>query len=211
MGRYEAMSVSKYSTNYFDEAFFTGQKGLTQKRNQDSGQFFVFAVKIFETYGKKGYDWLEVGCGWGWRMKHLQNLGENARGFDVGEYAIKNSVAKNAYVDNIIDLKSSQAADVIYTVNVIEYLDPKDIQTALKNLWKLTKKYLIFSVVCTDSNCLKNQHIDERLYWEGTARLTRKPKKWWEGQFKKAGIWKYYNKKESMKYGWDSFWIMERK
>lgn len=205
------MSVSKYDVKYFDEAFFTGKKGLMQKRNQDGGQFYGFAVAMFQEYGKKNNSWLEVGCGWGWRMRHLQNLGEAITGFDVGEYAIKNNVAKGAYVDNILDLSNVISSDIVFTVNVIEYLDPKDVQTALKNLWALTRKHLLFSVVCTDSDCLKDQHIDERLYWEGTARLTRKPMKWWEGQFKKAGIWKFYNKKLSKKFGWDAFWIFDKR
>lgn len=92
---------------------------------------------------------LEIGCGEGYITKHIQDLGITIEGADISERIIH--IAQKLHpsiefrIQSIYDLDSSQKKyDIIFINQVLEHLEEKE--RAMRQIQRITKKYLFFSV-----------------------------------------------------------------
>jgi len=90
---------------------------------------------------------LEVGCGMGWITHYLQELGENAEGFDIVQYAVDNSIAKNVFQADMIDTVNwDKKWEIVFAINTIEYLEEDEILIALKGLSQIFTDTLLLYI-----------------------------------------------------------------
>ena len=168
------------SGRFFDEDYFTGKsKKKGGDRSKDSGVQFQLAATLVKFFGK-GVAFLDAGCGMGFCLRHLQNMGVTAVGFDISKYAVKNSVAKDVKSGSVIKPpKMKGPFGVVYSANVLGYLADSDVDKALKALNALTDQYLVLGIVTDASN--------DASYGQKTRKDLRTGE-WWEKRFKKAKL-----------------------
>jgi 2-polyprenyl-3-methyl-5-hydroxy-6-metoxy-1,4-benzoquinol methylase len=95
---------------------------------------------------------LDVGCAHGYLIAELQNkFGHSVQGIDYSPYAVKNSeksVRKKITRGDILRLPfRKNEFDVVICLDVINYLEKKDIPKAVKNLANITKEYIFFGAI----------------------------------------------------------------
>ena len=194
--------MKDYKASFFDKEFFvrkTGEKGA--QRDGDSPHYYSTAVFLFKIFGGKKYTWLDVGCGMGWKVRHLKNLGEDARGFDKSKYAVENKITEN--VEQGDSRTYNKPADIVIAERTLEYLHPDDVLGALKNLWALTGKYMIVMPVCLDAESFMMPYLG------APGRLTLEAKSWWTKKFIEAGMTPDTDKTAILRQpaGWDCLWV----
>lgn len=194
--------MKNYKASFFDKEFFvrkTGEKGA--QRDGDSPHYYSTAVFLFKIFGGKKYTWLDVGCGMGWKVRHLKNLGEDARGFDISKYAVENKITEN--VEQGDSRTYNKPADIVIAERTLEYLHPDDVLGALKNLWALTGKYMIVMPVCLDAESFMMPYLG------APGRLTLEAKSWWTKKFIEAGMTPDTDKTAILRQpaGWDCLWV----
>lgn len=105
---------------------------------------------------------LDIGCGVGQRVFTLFSYGIDAFGCDISEYAIKNSPFKGILKDrlSIWDITQSNdfkgRIDLVICYDILEHIDEKDLDKALKNIYDIGKKDFVFSIPFVGDPNLEN-------------------------------------------------------
>ncbi len=121
------MKYKKYDKNYFDEIYFTDNikshysKEWTWKDKKETAlkSAKVF-IKEFKLDGKRV---LDLGCGLGFLVRALRELGVEAYGIDVSEYAVKQG--ENLTQVDITEEKipfNDEYFDLVICQDVLEHL-----------------------------------------------------------------------------------------
>lgn len=135
----------------FDKKYFSSGSYRSYKKLADSWVPIV-ARRIDKVIGKKEARILDVGCAHGYLVAELQNkYGHNVRGIDYSDYAVKNSeksVRGKIKRGNILKLPfKKNNFDIVICLDVINYLEEKDIPVAVKNLVGIAKKHIFFGAI----------------------------------------------------------------
>lgn len=181
----------KYGKLYFDGPREYGYGGYHY-----DGRWKSVARDIVKIYKlKKKHKVLDIGCGKGFLVKDLVDLGIDAYGLDISDYGIKNSpndiigrlhkgtAEKLIFKDNSFDF--------VFSLNTIHNLSKSKCLTALKEIERVSKGK---SFVQVDSYKNLNQK-KIFLNWVLTAKYHDYPKNWLK-LFKKA------------KYSGDWYWTI---
>ncbi len=127
---------------------------------------------------------LLCGDGMGHRTQALTLLDVEAGGFDVSEYAVSNNAYNfpegKYWEQDILEfgLMSNDAFDLVVAYDILEHLEEKDLDTALKNLHGWGNKNFLFSIPFLG---------DPNLNADPTHKI-KKPKAWWIEQIEQHGI-----------------------
>ena len=205
------MTETKFDAKWFDEGFYRGAKG--SKRDEVSPFYHFFIGRVLSTYKDKSYEGmklLDIGCGMGFRTNIYRNHKIDATGLDVSEWASENSVLPPKrhicgdirYVHKLFTRKSF---DLVVPERVMAYLPKEDATLTVKRLAALTKKNIIFSIICAD-------HLSETRVKSGSpGRINIAPKSFWLDCFEKADLEINEEKTAIMcAGGWDCIWFLER-
>jgi len=128
---------------------------------------------------------LSIGCGPAHREFVLAEFGIEVMAFDQSQYVInkspyahKNLTKWAAEVPDGLTALEKNQFDLSIAYDILEHLKEEDVIETLKELYKVTKHYLLISVpVIGDPNLEQD-----------ATHLTKKKKSWWESQIKKAGF-----------------------
>jgi len=127
----------------------------------------------------KHKDVLFCGCGMGQRVMANRMFDIEAYGFDIEEFAIKrcpyNEIKKHICVGDITKNIPQKACDLVVAYDVLEHLKHKELDSALKNLKKKTKKHILISVPFEGD---VNLELDK-------THIIKQPKWWWIEQISK--------------------------
>lgn len=123
---------------------------------------------------------LDVGCAKGFLVKALRDLGIEAYGVDASEYAVANA---HPDIKEFITLGLAEALthgdssfDVVTCFDTLEYLTPRDVPRAIKNLLAIAKRYVIL--------CIPTKKAPGDL---DASHNTIRPRQWWVERFEKYG------------------------
>lgn len=129
---------------------------------------------------------LDVGCAKGYYLKAIYNYKEvfdniKLQGIDVSEWAVKNAdpdVRKFIKVGDIRKIPfPDQSFDMVLCKDTIEHISEKDIDKAVMELCRVSKRYVLISVMTM------------KVYWDkDTTHQTIKDIDWWANQFYKHGF-----------------------
>lgn len=88
---------------------------------------------------------LDLGCSIGNGIKMFNDLGKQCTGFDVSEIAINHALSRNlkAVCGNAINLPfEDNTFDVVVSTDMLEHLNEQDVELAIKEIKRTTKKYI---------------------------------------------------------------------
>ena len=172
----------QYGKDYFD-----GDRSFGYGGYKYDGRWVPVAKDIKDYYGLiKGSKILDVGCAKGFLVKDLVDLGFEAYGIDISEYAIDNSpkdirnrlktgnAKKLPYEDNSFDL--------VISLNTIHNLNSNECKMAIQEIQRVSKRN---SFIQVDSYTNENE---KRIFeeWVLTAKFYGYPDEWLK-LFKESG------------------------
>ena len=137
----------KFNKKYFTSGYYKNYKEIL------AGWVRPIAKRIYRMLeNKKPAKILDVGCGFGDLLAELQNkYNFSVRGIEYSPYAIKKSrlsVRKKIRKGNILKLPfNKNSFDAVICFDVVPHLNLEGTTRAIKNLIKVSKKYIFFSSV----------------------------------------------------------------
>lgn len=164
----------KYGYEYFDGDRMYGYGGYKY-----DGRWVSVAKRIKKIYKlKKNAKILDIGCAKGFLVKDLIDLGFDAYGLDISEYAIKNShenVVGRIHLGNAKKLPfADNTFDFVISLNTLHNLEKKDCKVALKEIVRVSKKKSFIQVDSYRDKKEKKIFLD----WVLTAKYHDYPNNW---------------------------------
>lgn len=176
----------------FGKEYFDGKREFGYGGYKYDGRWKPVAKRIVHHYKlKKNNKVLDIGCGKGFLVKDLVDIGIDAYGIDISDYAIKNSKKEifprlfkgNAKKINFPD----KCFDLVLSFNCIHNLKKRDCIKALKEIERVSKGKSFVQVDCYENEKEKKMFLE----WVLTAETHGYPKEWFEifKQAKYSGDW----------------------
>ena len=170
----------------YDKEYFDGDRSYGYGGYKYDGRWRPVAKDIINYYSlKEGDKFLDIGCAKGFLVQDLVDLGIDAYGVDISEYAIKSASKKIQGRLNLCDAKNlyfpNNSFDVVVSINTIHNLEKNECLKAVKEIQRVTKKGSFIQVDSYEND--KQQKIFES--WVLTAKYYDYTHKWIE-LFKKA-------------------------
>ena len=155
-----ALDDDVYSSSYFgagrDPLDRMGLSGY-ERYDRDTSNANAAAYMVWKNFDVRTT--LDVGCATGFVVEGLRELGMDATGSDVSQYAIENAAlgARGHLVwgdlTDRLPFKTGQF-DLVSALEVLEHLPPDVVPRALAELRRVTRQYL----VCTIPSFGANEH-----------------------------------------------------
>ena len=180
---------------HFNKDFFDFRNDPARNPKQNLVQYPETAKMVAKYFHGKSI--LEAGCGQGWITKHLQDMSENAVGFDIVPYAVDNSVAKGTFRADIRDLGwIRESWDIVICFNVLAYLEEYEVPRALSGLSDLFREHLVMCIVTWQLFALRARLIGFDMRLDITKlptghmsdRKTAQTRDWWLEQMFAVGL-----------------------
>lgn len=136
-----------FDYHYFDNPkSLSGFRGFFEEGNSAEGHrdFVKEAQTIASIPGLRNV--LDVGCAKGFLVKALRNLGIQAYGIDISEYALSKAEASiRPYLRQmrVQDIGDVQQYDIIHTNGVLVYLKIPEIKKVLQCFYRIAKMGII--------------------------------------------------------------------
>ncbi len=175
----EHINISRmYGKEYFDGPREYGYGGYKY-----DGRWINVAKDIIKHFNlSKGQKVLDVGCAKGFLVKDLFDLGIDATGVDISNYAIENSLPE---IKNRLFLKSADNLefsddkfDAVISINTIHNLDRDDCKKSILEMMRVVKnKKNIFIQVDSYENDRQKKIFES---WVLTAKFYGYPNEWLE-------------------------------
>ena len=179
----------KYGKDYFDGSRMYGYGGYSY-----DGRWIPVAKDIKKILKlKKGSKVLDIGCAKGFLVKDLVDIGIDAYGLDISEYAIKNchpDVIGRLHLGNQIKLPfNDNTFDCVLSINTLHNLTRKECLKALFEINRVNKTNNSFIQVDSFRN-INEQKVFKQ--WVLTAKFYDYPSGWLK-LFKEANYKGYYD------------------
>lgn len=164
----------EYGYEYFDGDRIYGYGGYKY-----DGRWVSVAKRIKKIYKlKNNAKILDIGCAKGFLVKDLVDIGLDAYGLDISEYAIKNShkdVAGRIHLGNANKLPfEDNTFDFVISLNTLHNLEKKDCKVALKEITRVSKGRSFIQVDAYRNKEEKKIFLD----WVLTAKYHDYPHNW---------------------------------
>lgn len=160
-----------------DLIYFQGRDKLEAKHFVDAINWaqFLGQAKIAETV-------LEIGCGMGPRIYAMNNVGIEADGIEISEWACNHALMRNHITQGDItdpDLKPPKKSySMTMAYDVLEHLPYDKLDQALITLKSYTHKYILISVpVVGDPNLERDP-----------THIIKETREWWEKRIESHGL-----------------------
>jgi ubiquinone/menaquinone biosynthesis C-methylase UbiE len=166
-----------YDRDYYENGLATKKSNYKNYSWERLGTYFhATAQHIVKCLKPKKL--LDVGCAKGFLVYALGELGVDACGIDVSEYAVANAKAPDMVKLGTAEKIEHQdnSFDVVTALDVLEHIKEKEVPQVCAELLRVTRKWVIVRVPT------KKVPGDLDAYHE-----TIRPKEWWEEQFAAAG------------------------
>lgn len=122
---------------------------------------------------------LDVGCAYGFIVKHLRDDGIPAWGFDISEYAISQSVIPEQTWVGTAEHASSydpvDSIDLLLSTEVLEHLTPRQVRAFLQHAHIARRALLLVAIGEPNEQEKDKSHI------------TIEKMDWWDREFRRAG------------------------
>jgi GT2 family glycosyltransferase len=150
-------------SSFYSEAYYLSGVGSNYGRKDSSGalvfapyeeqhylprnrQLAKFVVDVYKTQSV-----LVLGCARAYLVQALCELGVDAKGIDISQWAIRNApekIKKHLYVGDICNLSrfKSDSFDCVIGLDVFEHIAVPDLYTALNEAQRVCKETLIIDV-----------------------------------------------------------------
>ncbi len=158
----------KYGS-YYSEAYYLDGCGINYNdRDYWTKQFGEIARRIVELYRPKNF--LDIGCAYGYLVEALRDLGVEAYGVDVSEYAIsrvREDIRPYCYVCNAAEGLPEglpDRFDCVSAIEIVEHLYEEDAQPFIHTLCSRSDQ-VIFSSTPDDFKEPSHFNVQQQEYW----------------------------------------------
>jgi len=154
---------SLLSSNKFNKDYYTQIWGTVHRHDYCQS----LAEELIGKYGRVRF--LDIGTGCAFLVKCLRNLGADAWGLDVSEYAVHNTCAPG-YVrqGSVTDIPYASGFDVVFSQGMFEYVEEKDVPRAV--------------IECKRVGNIQVHRIDVDGDPHQKDFSTIRPQSWWDNQ-----------------------------
>lgn len=121
---------------------------------------------------------LDCGCGCGQYSFVWNYLDTDVHGFDISEFAVENGVIKGSTQEDILNIKYNKTFDLVTAVDLLEHLKYDDLDIAINNIIKASKRYILVSIPFKG-----DKHLDD-----DKTHIIKEEKEWWIEQFMNKGL-----------------------
>ena len=150
--------VEKYTRCYESSSYRMGKRNVAR------------ALRDIQSI-PKGSTYLDVGCGRGETLRIAQDCGLEASGTEIVPDLCGTGITLTSVTRLPFD-----SFDYVSCYDVLEHLPAADVGLALDELFRVARAGLFITT---------NDHKARRGDW--VLHLTRKPRTWWESEFRKRG------------------------
>ena len=159
--------IKKYDTVFKDVGY----------RSLKGSQGMFYLDKLCSTLKFKSV--LDVGCGPGWSVIEFLKRGKEARGVEPCKYLFGQElrvpaglgIVKEGAITSIPF--PADSFDMVFCTDVLEHLVESEVNKALSELVRVSKKYIFCSICSTEAVMFPDMKLHQ----------TVKPREWWEKQF----------------------------
>ena len=156
---------TKELASSYDKYYYSHGCGINYERNEHWLNFFYnIASKVVKDINCRSI--LDAGCAMGFLVEGFRNLGVEAWGIDISEYAISqvHENIKDYCTVGSISEDLSRKYDLIICIEVIEHLSPLEAEQAIENFCKHTND-IIFSSTPFDYKEATHFNVQPPEYW----------------------------------------------
>lgn len=125
---------------------------------------------------------IDIGCGEGFLVAELLARGLDAFGFDISSVVVEraNGRKPGRFSDgSALSMPFADASfDIVVSTNCLEHLAPADVPAALREMFRISSRYVFLQVATTPDH-------------DGHWRLTVENRAWWEARCFEAGFRKH--------------------
>lgn len=169
----------QYDKNYFENGTKTGVSNYNGY--EDSPHYKQLANYIKEKISGYGGKVLEVGCAKGYIVKYLRDIGVDAYGYDISEYAVSVSPVKEYLKSgSIVKMPfKDKEFEWVYSFDTLEHLHPEEVERAVAELTRISNRQ--FHSITTP----------EYSVGEDKTHYSMFPIQWWKDKFPLNAIIKH--------------------
>lgn len=184
---------NQFNEDYFERGVEKNLSGYTNYKYMPT-RSYEEASTLIERWGI--YDWiiddegndkdvpykiLDYGCAKGFLVHSLRQLGYEAYGYDISEYAINNCVPDvKEYLSNDME---DELYDYVVCKDVMEHIPENEVLNVLSEIYTSLKTEALFVIPLGDDNKFRI-----REYEIDVTHVTKKDEDWWINRFKESGF-----------------------
>lgn len=128
---------------------------------------------------------LDFGCAKGYLVHALRQLGFDAYGYDISEYAREHAHPR---VKDFINSEKPDYYDYIICKDVMEHIPEEQIFETLYSIKSVLKEEALFVIPLGDKNDKGVDQFRIREYEMDVTHVTKKDEDWWIDKFREAGF-----------------------
>ena len=168
--------MNLFNKDYYEDGI---KKGISGYENYHwiPTRSYSEAIDIIKRF--KFTSVIDYGCAKGFLVHALRQLGKEAYGEDISDYAIAKCMQD---VKNYISKPTLNTSDLLICKDVMEHINENDVDSVLATLFKKSNKFL-FVIPLGDDDALRI-----REYEIDKTHVTKKDEDWWLNKFKTAGF-----------------------
>ena len=186
VAREELMEEKKNPPEFYGREYLhrlMGNTGRTKTRWENNGAFANAALFVQSLIKQAGSSTrvLDVGCGRGWVVHNMRNLGIDAYGVEYGLEAVEDSVCGAEWADLTERLPFPDASfDIVTCLGVLSHLPQAYAEHAVRELARVSRRFIWSNIAL---NRTPNHEHHRNI----------SPGEWWDAIFLRLGLQVYPN------------------
>ena len=167
----------KYTKDYYEDGIKKKLSGYEEFRWIPT-RSYPEAVDIIERFDFNTV--IDYGCAKGFLVHSLRQLGKEAYGEDISEYAINNSDER---VSRFVSKPTEKKADLIICKDVMEHIEEDNVIEVFSFLKRKCKSKALFIIPLGDNDTFRI-----REYEVDITHVTKKDEDWWIDKINESGF-----------------------
>lgn len=130
--------------HYYTESYFQGDRersNYSGYAEASRGPTTMLAETLFRFF--RPLDCLDVGCAVGHGVKRLTELGVDAHGVDISDWAVRYADTPRVVQADFSEQLIRKQYDLVVSYDVVEHIMPERLPFAINNLWQATRRDLL--------------------------------------------------------------------
>lgn len=142
--------MKEYNPDFYEEEYLNGSNsnyGESYFTEEKIDEMKKFVYRLNDTFNP--FTVLEIGCAYGYNIKFFNELGVEAHGVDISNYAIKNRKHKNCIRLDVMNEPlpfADKYFDLVIIQDVLEHLPEESLNFVLSEVSRVSKRFLYLGI-----------------------------------------------------------------
>ncbi len=137
--------VTEATTRHlYTEEYFEGDRSKSNYSGYSEASFGpsqMLADTLYRFF--RPLDAIDVGCAVGHGVKRLVELGVDAYGVDISDWAVAQAETPRVRQSDFSEVILPAQYDLVFSYDVVEHVRPERLSFAISNLWQATRRDLL--------------------------------------------------------------------